>query len=212
MEFILKCKNLNKKILVVGCGAGRDASIFKKKVFVLDLAFNAVKIAKKKFPKNIYLVADATYLPFKDKSFDCVMCNEVIKHIPDSQKAINEFYRVLCSQGELIITTPNWISWYGLARKIAEFILKRPVTSANQLFNNWYTFKTLQKQLRSNFRIVKVCGVWYYSPTEKDCFRLPDFLIFPVFKFFQPFDHFLGKTFPSFGSHIIAVRCIKKEF
>ena len=48
-EFILKYKNLNRKILVVGCGAGKDASIFKKKVFMLDLAFNAIKIAKRNF-------------------------------------------------------------------------------------------------------------------------------------------------------------------
>ena len=148
---------------------------------------------------------------FKDKSFDCVVCSEVIEHIPDSQKAINEFHRVLCSQGELIITTPNWISWYGLARKIIEFILKRPVTSANQPFDNWYTFKTLQKRLKLNFRIVEIRGVWYYPSTGKCCFRLPDFLISSVFKFFHSLNYFLGK-FPPFGSHIIAVRYIKKEF
>ena len=33
-------------------------------------------------------------MPFKDNSFDFLLCNHVLEHIEDDQKAISEIYRV----------------------------------------------------------------------------------------------------------------------
>lgn len=210
-EFLHNYKLQNKKILIVGCGFGEDTLVAKNRVIAFDLAFSAVKMAKHDFPKNIYLVADAAFLPFIDNSFDCIVCSEVIEHIPNPQEVIIEFRRVLRPQGELIITVPNWISYYGLARKIGEFIFKKPITTMNQPIDNWYTFGALQKQLKSNFWIIERRGIWYYPPTGKGYYVIPDFIIMPIFRFFQPLDWFLGKVFPTIGGHIIVIRCIKKD-
>lgn len=52
------------------------------------------------------IVSDITDIPVDDSSFDAVMCNEVIEHVPDPVKAINELNRVLRPGGYLILTAP----------------------------------------------------------------------------------------------------------
>lgn len=46
-------------------------------------------------------------IPFNDEFFDYVVCCEVIEHIQNPWKLINQIKRVLRSEGRLIITTPN---------------------------------------------------------------------------------------------------------
>ena len=38
---------------------------------------------------------DITNITFEDNSFDLIICNHVLEHIPDDRKAISELYRVL---------------------------------------------------------------------------------------------------------------------
>ena len=47
---------------------------------------------------------------FKDNSFDVVISFQVIEHISDSMAYINELYRVLKSNGKIIIVTPDRVS------------------------------------------------------------------------------------------------------
>jgi SAM-dependent methyltransferase len=50
--------------------------------------------------------ADATNLSFKDESFDVVIANHVLEHIPEDFKAMQEFYRVLKKGGFAILQVP----------------------------------------------------------------------------------------------------------
>ena len=45
-------------------------------------------------------------LPFKDNSFDLILCNHVLEHIEDDYKALNELYRVIKNKGILIAQIP----------------------------------------------------------------------------------------------------------
>ncbi|MCY4562743.1 MAG: methyltransferase domain-containing protein [Flavobacteriaceae bacterium] len=45
-------------------------------------------------------------LPFKDESFDLVICNHVLEHIQDDYRAIKELFRILKFKGELIAMVP----------------------------------------------------------------------------------------------------------
>lgn len=49
---------------------------------------------------------DATKLDFEDQSFDLVICNHVLEHIPNHKDALREFYRVLKPGGVAILQTP----------------------------------------------------------------------------------------------------------
>ena len=51
--------------------------------------------------------ADILNLPFKDNSFDVVLCNHVLEHIEDDKKAMQELYRVLKPNGFGIFQVPQ---------------------------------------------------------------------------------------------------------
>ena len=56
------------------------------------------------------LLGDALALPVRDKSFDAVVCFEVIEHLPDVVAAVAEMLRVLKRPGHLIFGLPNHAS------------------------------------------------------------------------------------------------------
>lgn len=72
-----------------------------------------------------YVKADALDLPFPDNSFDLVENTDMIEHLRMTQvvPALREWYRVLRSGGELIVTT---IDFSDLARAWLEFVDGRP--------------------------------------------------------------------------------------
>lgn len=51
--------------------------------------------------------ADICDLPFEDNSFDFILCNHVLEHIPNDQKALEELYRVLQPGGTAILQIPQ---------------------------------------------------------------------------------------------------------
>ncbi len=54
-------------------------------------------------------LGDATAMPFPDASFDRVIAAEVLEHILDDQRAINEVARVLKPGGLAAVTVPAWL-------------------------------------------------------------------------------------------------------
>ncbi|ASV31208.1 class I SAM-dependent methyltransferase [Maribacter cobaltidurans] len=51
--------------------------------------------------------ADICNLPFEDDSFDVILCNHVLEHIPDDTKAMQELYRILKPGGWGIFQIPQ---------------------------------------------------------------------------------------------------------
>lgn len=51
--------------------------------------------------------ADICALPFEDNSFDIILCNHVLEHIPDDQKAMEELYRVMKPGGWGVFQVPQ---------------------------------------------------------------------------------------------------------
>jgi SAM-dependent methyltransferase len=59
--------------------------------------------------KWLLLKGDITSLPFKDASFDKIICSEVLEHVPDDIKGIRELVRVLKDDGTLAISVPSYL-------------------------------------------------------------------------------------------------------
>lgn len=55
---------------------------------------------------GIRKVVDITDIPFEDNSFDLIICNHVLEHIPDDGKAGRELYRVLKIGGIAFLNVP----------------------------------------------------------------------------------------------------------
>lgn len=54
--------------------------------------------------------ADICNLPFENNSFDVILCNHVLEHIPDDTKAMKELYRILKPGGYGIFQIPQDLS------------------------------------------------------------------------------------------------------
>lgn len=54
---------------------------------------------------GVQVIGDALALGFKDSSFDVVLCTEMLEHVPEPQRAIDEMRRVLKPGGLLLLTT-----------------------------------------------------------------------------------------------------------
>ena len=55
---------------------------------------------------RIDLVCDITAIPEPDAAFDAILCSEVLEHVPEPTKALDEFARLLKPGGKLILTAP----------------------------------------------------------------------------------------------------------
>ena len=96
------------KLLVVGCGNGREAHALSNALHCdvtgidLHARFDPEAAANVRLQK-----ADATALPFATGSFDFIYSYHVLEHIPRYRDALSEMNRVLAKGGGLWIGTPN---------------------------------------------------------------------------------------------------------
>jgi SAM-dependent methyltransferase len=67
--------------------------------------------------------ADILDLPFDDNSFDVVICNHVLEHIINDQKAMSELYRVMKKGGFGIFQVPQDLS---LKKTYEDFLITNP--------------------------------------------------------------------------------------
>lgn len=92
--------------LDVGCGIGRLLSRLKRRCACAgaDISFGALRRSQM---KNVCVQALIQSLPFASKSFDAVLCTEVLEHIPEDlfPKAIAELRRV--ARKYILISVPN---------------------------------------------------------------------------------------------------------
>lgn len=98
------------RILDVGCGTGETLTFLKgmflkTSLYGVDTSSKAVRFSKKRGHKNIFK-SNALKLPFRNNFFDAVLFLDVLEHIKDHQKAVNEAKRVLKHDGKIVITSP----------------------------------------------------------------------------------------------------------
>lgn len=111
----LDLKQPNIKILELGCG---DASLWNKnfnhipsnwEITLTDFSEGMLKDAKKnlgeKKSRFNFKIVNAESIPFKDKSFNVVIANHMLYHVPNINKALKEINRVLKSEGILFAST-----------------------------------------------------------------------------------------------------------
>ncbi|MFH1593032.1 MAG: class I SAM-dependent methyltransferase [Candidatus Woesearchaeota archaeon] len=97
-------------VLEVGCATGYILNYVASKKNIqesvgVDLNDGRLWVAKKKYPNSKFYKADLLSLPFSDKSFDTVLLPEILEHISQPKKALDEAIRI--AKREVIITLPN---------------------------------------------------------------------------------------------------------
>ena len=103
-------------LLEIGCGTGPllvAAKDYASRMGV-DIALRWLVVAKKRLEQerlDVPLVcACAEALPFRDATFDRVVCDSALEHFRDQREALTEIHRVIRPHAAVFIATPNRFS------------------------------------------------------------------------------------------------------
>jgi dolichol-phosphate mannosyltransferase len=96
------------RVLDVGCGSSRILGSIPG-MTGLDVQLHKLRYDRRF--ENQLVHGSIFDLPFANESFDCLVCSEVIEHIPAEEKAFDELSRVLKTGGRLILGTPDYDRW-----------------------------------------------------------------------------------------------------
>lgn len=104
-------------VLDLGAGGGRHAlraAELGYKAFALDLSPDGL-LEMKSWIESVSqgslmvssIVADGTSLPFKDETFDAVICSEVLEHLENPKDVLAEVARVVKPGGKVGLSVPR---------------------------------------------------------------------------------------------------------
>ena len=142
-------ERIQGRLLENGCGIGLYLEHLRPlgcEVIGLEFDFQRAVEAKKR-TENI-LGAAGENLPFPEDSFDLILSNEVIEHVADDKKAVQEMVRTLVPGGRTVIFCPN--RWYPFE---THGVYKRgKYHFGNKFFVN-YLPKKIRDQLAPHVRV-----------------------------------------------------------
>lgn len=102
-----------KNLLDLGCGQGvflaRLVREYGVKGTGVDISKKSIEFANKTYSNKSlkFINSDINKLPFRSSCFDYVVSFDVLEHIKDQEKAVNEMVRVLKKGGKILIYTLN---------------------------------------------------------------------------------------------------------
>ena len=148
------------RILELGCGPGLlwkenanrisaewNITLSDLSPGMLDAAWRNLVVTGRAFK---FEEIDAQSIPYEDETFDAVIANHMLYHIPDRPKAMEEIKRVLKPGGRLIATTVGKNHLKDLA------VWFRQVNDAFVLFGNPFTLENGLEQLKLFFSQVTI--------------------------------------------------------
>jgi SAM-dependent methyltransferase len=95
-------KNLNGKILDIGCGQ----KPYEKLAHSIEYIGLELDTPENRLNKKADYFYDGISMPFKDKEFDSILSNQVFEHVFNPNSFLTEMNRVLKMEGILLITVP----------------------------------------------------------------------------------------------------------
>lgn len=96
-------------VLDVGCGSSRIISALPQGSIALDPLMRKLRYARKF--RRMLVQGSGFSLPLRENSFSCVLCSQVIEHVPKDSPILDELCRVLKPGGRLVLGTPDYANW-----------------------------------------------------------------------------------------------------
>jgi 2-polyprenyl-3-methyl-5-hydroxy-6-metoxy-1,4-benzoquinol methylase len=155
----------------VGCGAGTQSMIWSEQghsVHAIDINEPLVRLGRERAANAgcdiDFRVGSATDLPWPNESMDVCIALELIEHVADWRRCLDQFARIIRPGGVLLLTTTNLLSprqeefnlpfysWY--PPRLKNRFEQLALTTRPDLANfarypavNWFTFYRLQAYL-----------------------------------------------------------------
>jgi SAM-dependent methyltransferase len=175
----LICPHLKagSRVLEIGCGAGNlllQATLTGSYPVALDLSMQALTFVRSRLEEansgteapNGFACTQAIgeSLPLANGSFDCILMSEVIEHLEVPQISIREAVRVLRPGGRLLITTPNYRSFWPLMEWIVDRLNMAPKMAGEQHISRFYPSSLNRLLVESGLNIEYSGSIYNLSP------------------------------------------------
>lgn len=167
-----KCANpATVRVLDVGCGVGVQSRLWARdgyQVTAIDYDEGLVEIARQRSEDAgvpaAFAVGSAESIPGDPGSFDVCLAIELLEHVDDWARCLDEFCRMLAPGGVLVLTTTNVIcprqneyrlplySWWPgfIKKRVPAIVGERYPALANYTpcpAQHWFSFFQLRREL-----------------------------------------------------------------
>ncbi len=124
-----------ERIIDIGSGPGlmaaelADAVSERGKVCGVDSSQDMITLSSARQANRPWLdfrLADATALPYPDRSFDAAVCVQVLEYVRNMADALSDLYRVLRPGGRAVIVDTDWdsIVWHASDASLMDRVLR----------------------------------------------------------------------------------------
>ncbi len=162
---VLKLFNLvgsGKKVLDVGCGFGELGEYLKKRnnyAVGIDLSQHAIDIAKTRLDEAY--VCDITQVDqlsnLEKESFDLIIFADILEHLYNPFKVLNNFKSYLKPGGHVIVSLPNIAAWNIRLKLLFGKFDYQDTGILDKTHIRFFTKKTAKKMLESaGFEVEKI--------------------------------------------------------
>jgi SAM-dependent methyltransferase len=147
LAYLQSLQLVRPRILDMGCGMGWFADELSRfgPTTGIDLSDEAIALAQSQFPQVVFKAGNVLEMALPEESFDVVVSQEVIAHVPDQSGYLECAARMLRPRGYLILTTPN--------RFVHERTCWKPIPQGH--IEQWLSRKALKRLLRPRFRVLR---------------------------------------------------------
>ena len=122
----------HSNVVEIGCGTGELLNALDTARGVgIDFSENMISIAARQFPTLNFQLQDIESLLIEEK-FDYIILSDLISHLYDIQKALNNLHRISHQQSKIIIGCPNYL-WKPVLKLCEYFGIKTKPPHANWL-------------------------------------------------------------------------------
>jgi SAM-dependent methyltransferase len=165
------------RLLEIGCGAGNlllQATVAGSYPVALDLSMQALTFVRSRLEEsqsapeapNGFACTQAIgeSLPFREDLFDCILLSEVVEHLEAPQISIREAARVLCPGGRLLVTTPNYRSFWPVMEWAVDRLNMAPKMAGEQHISRFHPSSLTRMLVESGLRMEYAGSIYNLSP------------------------------------------------
>lgn len=165
------------RLLEIGCGAGNlllQATVAGSYPVALDLSMQALTFVRSRLeeaqsapeaPNGFACIQGVgESLPFGDNLFDCTLLSEVVEHLEAPQISIREAVRVLCPGGRLLVTTPNYRSFWPVMEWAVDRLNMAPKMAGEQHISRFHPSSLKKMLIESGLSLEYAGSIYTLSP------------------------------------------------
>ena len=155
-----------KLVLEVGCSSGAFGKLLKEnrpecEVWGIEPNAEAAQLASTRLDKAICGTFRAGMPELEGRSFDCIVCNDVLEHVPNPEQILEDCKQYLTPNGIVVASIPNILHFYQISKILIEQDWRYEEAGImDQTHLRFFTKKSIVRLFEScDYKIVRIQGI-----------------------------------------------------